>query len=129
MSDLAAQTVLVVDDCPDLLRAVANALRRGGYSPMVASGPMEALRQARAFPGAIDLLLSDVSMPEMDGIALAEQMVAERRNIRVVLMSASTVRSRWPVLEKPFPIELMLRHVASAIGGSPACVPAAGPQA
>ena len=65
----AGQIVLVVEDDPSLLSAVEAILRRGGYLPIPASGPLEALNKSHEFAGEIHLLLTDIIMPDMDGLA------------------------------------------------------------
>lgn len=113
--------VLVVDDDAMILRATEAILRRGGYSPTSASGPIEALKKSRGFKGEIDLLLSDVMMPGMNGLTLARRIIAERPLIRVLLTSASTnVSSRMPLLKKPFSMDQLLARVAQVIEGPPA---------
>src|SRR5215472_15269277 len=97
--DQRAPTVLAVDDDADGLRTIEAMLRRGGYQTMAASGPLQALEKARDFQSEIHLLLTDVVMPEMDGVALAQQLVVELRNLRVLLISECTdVPQRLPLL-------------------------------
>ena len=97
-----SQTVFVVDDHPDVLSATERILRRGGYSVIAASNPQEALEKSRAFQGEIHLLLADVTMPAMDGIVLAQQILAEREHTRVLLMSGNAkVESRLPLPLQP----------------------------
>ena len=74
---------------------------------------------ARAFPGEIHLLLlADMTMPAMDGIGLAQQLLAEREHIRVLLMSGNgKVESRLPLLKKPFHTAQLLVQVAKVIRG------------
>lgn len=111
--------VLVVDDDKVMLRSVEAILRRGGYSPMVASGPFEALQRSRDFKGEIHLLLTDLQMPEMDGFALAQQILGERPSIRILLMSAATkLASQFPFLKKPFTMNELLQAVGSVVGGT-----------
>ena len=114
----AGQVVLVVDDEEHLLHAVAAMLRREGYSVITASDPQKALEESRGLPGDIDLLLTDVLMPVMDGFALAQKISAERPLIRVVLMTAyNDVQSRLPLLRKPFRMDQLLNGVAKALDG------------
>ena len=63
----AGKTVLVVDDEPSVLRVASKVLRRAGYEILEALGGEEALRIADEFDGTIDLLLTDVVMPGLDG--------------------------------------------------------------
>jgi CheY-like chemotaxis protein len=116
--DGKGQTVLVVDDDPNVLSVTGRILRRGGYSVIAASGPLEALEQSRAFPGEIHLLLADVTMPGMNGIVLAQEILTQRERIRVLLMSGSAkVDTRLPLLEKPFRTGQLIKQVARVISG------------
>jgi DNA-binding NtrC family response regulator len=79
---------------------------------------VEALEKARAFPGEIHLLLTDVTMPDMNGIVLAQQILTQRAHIRVLLMSGKgKVKSRLPLLKKPFHTAQLLAQVARVISG------------
>jgi DNA-binding NtrC family response regulator len=101
-----------------MLSATERILRRGGYSAIAASNPLEALEQSRAFPGEIHLLLTDVTMPEKSGMVLAHEILAERAHIRVLLMSGNgKVQSRLPLLKKPFRTGQLLERVARVISG------------
>jgi DNA-binding NtrC family response regulator len=116
--DGKGQTVLVVDDDPHVLSVTEHMLRRGGYSTIAVSGPLEALEQSRAFPGEIHLLLTDVTMPDMNGIVLAQEILTQRERIRVLLMSGNgEVASRVPLLKKPFRMAQLLEQVARVISG------------
>jgi DNA-binding NtrC family response regulator len=118
-----SQVVLVVDDDGFLLRSAKAILQRGGYYPIAACCPFEALEKARDFQSEIHLLLTDIIMPQMDGIALAQQIIAERRNIRVLLMTGySTSANGFPLLKKPFRMQQLLDKVREVLEGP---VPAA----
>jgi DNA-binding NarL/FixJ family response regulator len=76
--------LLVVDDEPNLLRAVAAALRAEGYEVMTARNGREALvRVAESVP---DLIISDIRMPGMDGYQLAAQLRSSQRTALVPLV-------------------------------------------
>jgi two-component system, cell cycle sensor histidine kinase and response regulator CckA len=110
--------VLVVDDEPDILIVLEKALSRAGYSVLLALGPLQAIEQSRSLGGEINLLLTDVVMPEMDGIELARLLASERPGLRVLLMSGySRTRSNLPFLAKPFQVEELLRRVSNALDG------------
>jgi CheY-like chemotaxis protein len=79
--------VLLVEDQPQLRQLVVKVLRRSGYEVLVASGPVEALALARVHAAHIDLLLTDVVMPQMNGKQLADQLTAERPGTRVLYTS------------------------------------------
>ena len=114
----SANVILVVDDDPVILPSIGTMLRLAGYHPILASGSLQALNEARNFPGEIHLLLTDIVMPEMDGFELAQQITADRRDIRVLLMTGYTdVASRLPVLRKPFHMAELLDKVRKVIDG------------
>jgi PAS domain S-box-containing protein len=71
-------TVLLVEDDAPVRALLSSVLKRHGYNVLVASGPKEALTTAARHMGPLDLVLSDVIMPEMSG----PEMVALLRNIR-----------------------------------------------
>jgi two-component system, cell cycle sensor histidine kinase and response regulator CckA len=101
-------TVLLVDDdrlvlglCSCVLAAIP------GICILKAEAGCEALDIAARHEGAIDLLLSDISMPgEMNGVQLAERLVVARPAIKVLLMSGYSdnlqLRAAWHFLSKPF---------------------------
>ena len=77
------ETVLVVDDEPAVRLVTKRILQRNGYSVLEAAGGQEALRVLREHPGPIQLLLSDVIMPEMNGREVAERVRERRPGIKV----------------------------------------------
>ena len=81
------ETVLLVED-EDAVRAVASIiLKRDGYRVLEAPTPSQACEIFAERGEEIDLLLTDVVMPEMNGPGLAQRLVAERPQLRVVFMS------------------------------------------
>jgi len=91
----------------------------GCYATVATSDPLDALSKSRDFKDEIHLLLTDVTMPQMDGLTLTEYVLAERGKVRVLLMSGcSSVSSRLPLL-KPFGKSQLLEQVARVIGGPP----------
>ena len=54
---------------------------------LVATDGFEALELSRQYHGTIDLVLTDVKMPRMDGLALVEQLIKERPGIKILVMS------------------------------------------
>jgi two-component system cell cycle sensor histidine kinase/response regulator CckA len=113
------ETVLVVED-EDAVRAlVVRALRRAGYRVVETGDPRIALRIAGEYQGDLDLLLTDIMMPYMNGRVLAEHVTKMRPEIRILLMSGYSQEavsskgfpdSGFTLLEKPFtPAELVAR--------------------
>jgi two-component system cell cycle sensor histidine kinase/response regulator CckA len=81
------ETVLVVDDEPAVLTGTAAVLARQGYMVLAAHTPREALRIAEEHTAKIDLLLTDVAMPEMNGRELAREIVSIHPTTRCLYMS------------------------------------------
>jgi PAS domain S-box-containing protein len=84
------ETVLLVEDNPAILNLAKRQLQAIGYLVYAAKTPLEALRLAREMGGAIDLLLTDLIMPEMSGRELAEQIHALYPALKTLYMSGYT---------------------------------------
>ncbi len=85
-----AETILVVED-EEALRAVARrTLEAAGYTVLTAADGLEALEVFGRHPGQVQLLLTDVIMPRMDGGALAHELTRRRPGLRVLFMSGYT---------------------------------------
>jgi DNA-binding NtrC family response regulator len=122
---LAAEacSVLVVDDDRGVRRLTARMLRTVGYRVLEAESGAEALRTLESDPG-ISLLVTDIVMPEMDGLALADRALAILPQLRVVLMTGHAPEltaqldlrdSPLPVLLKPFTAEQLLGKVRDTL--------------
>jgi CheY-like chemotaxis protein len=118
------ETVLVVEDDPLVREITARALRSGGYRVLVAGGGTEALEVAARLEGALDLLVSDVVMPGMDGRTLADELRRRRTGLRVLFASGYTqdVISHHGVLDagvellaKPFTAGALLARVRAVL--------------
>ena len=79
------ERILIVDDEPSVRQLLLDTLEPLGYQCMDASGPIEALRKISDWKP--DMLISDVVMPEMNGKELAEKIISEDADIKVILMS------------------------------------------
>ncbi len=121
-----AGVVLVAEDEVVVRNIVCHLLNREGYQVLSAADGAEALQLAREYRGTIDLLLSDVKMPHLDGISLAERIISERPGIRVLLMSgkiSEEIREeniRLPFLRKPFVPSVFRDTVRAVLSGPPA---------
>jgi two-component system cell cycle sensor histidine kinase/response regulator CckA len=82
------ETVLVVDDEPDVLSMASDILRATGYKVLSTGDPREALKLASSMAEPIHLLLTDIVMPLMNGGELAKQLRAIRPDVKVLFMSA-----------------------------------------
>jgi two-component system, cell cycle sensor histidine kinase and response regulator CckA len=86
----APGTVLLVEDEASVRRMAAQMLERAGYTVLAASTPSEAFAIFEAEQARINLLLTDIVMPEMHGPVLAERLAARRPELRVVFISGYT---------------------------------------
>lgn len=84
------ETILVVEDEAPILKITRLILERLGYHIMTASSPEEALRLASEVKDKIDLLLTDVVMPGMNGKELAEEMLSMNPGLKSLFMSGYT---------------------------------------
>ena len=105
-----AGTVLVVEDYADLRDLIREILEAAGYKVLVAPDGAAGLKLARERAGEIDVLLTDIVMPNMLGPELAEQLKADNPGIRVLFMSGHaqpalgtmTLAPGTSLLQKPF---------------------------
>ncbi len=116
------ETILLVEDA-DSVRDVTRELLEGlGYTVLAAAHGAQALALARAYPGPIQLLLTDVVMPRLGGGTLAAEVASLRPQIRVVYMSGYTTdalpRHALPgllLLQKPFTRDRLAQAIREAI--------------
>jgi len=124
-TDLAVSVLLVEDD-PDVLSAIAEALGVLGCRVTTAADVTDALSRIRDDP-AIDLLLTDIEIGQSgNGINLARQALRERPRLRVLLTSGHTEAMpaapegqppEFPLLVKPFRSAELARQVRAALAG------------
>jgi two-component system cell cycle sensor histidine kinase/response regulator CckA len=118
----SGRTILFADDDKQLQAFVAAMLQRYGYTVVVAHDGRDALKKAREFEGTIHLLLSDIQMPEMNGIELAIQLSQERPDTKILLISGLApigmlvLNTRWSFLPKPFMPEMLRDRVRECLG-------------
>jgi signal transduction histidine kinase/CheY-like chemotaxis protein/CHASE3 domain sensor protein len=84
------ETILLVEDEPSILRMTRMMLEKKGYSVLSAATPAEAVEKAKSHSGAIDLLMTDVVMPEMNGRDLSGQLIPLYPEIKLLFMSGYT---------------------------------------
>ncbi len=107
--------VLIVDDDQIVLNFLTAALQERGYRVLLAASAEQALTVARADTDDIHVLLSDVNMPGMSGLELADQLLQERPGIRVLMMSgrdpAEIGNFTLPFLSKPIDLDELWRKL------------------
>ena len=119
-------TVLLVEDDAGVREVAARALRDGGYRVLAASGAGEAMELAARAPGPVDILVSDVVMPGVNGKVLAQELLLRRPSMRVLFVSgyADDILGRHGVLEpgveflaKPFTPASLVSKVGTVLDG------------
>lgn len=111
-------SVLVVDDEDAVRQVVHRALSRRGHHVLSASSPEAALELCRSHPGKLDLVITDVVMPQMRGPELARRIAEHRPDAAVLYMSGYTAGSEVPadrLIEKPFSTESLCARVDAAL--------------
>ncbi len=115
------ETILVVDDEPQMVQLVRLILETEGYSVLCAGEGYKALELARGHPGAIELLLTDMVMPHMNGRELASRLKAERPAMRILSMSGYLPEALGicgpssAFLQKPFTRQVLARRVREVL--------------
>ncbi|HEU5319542.1 MAG TPA: ATP-binding protein [Methylomirabilota bacterium] len=118
------ETILVVED-EDAVRAVTVEILRGhGYTVLEAADGLEALRLVARHAGPLDLLLTDIVMPQLSGWQLARRLADVRPETKTMFMTgyseialAHDGASGAPVLQKPFRPDTLLRTVQETLAG------------
>lgn len=108
------ETILVVDDEPAIVDLLRDVLDEAGYRVAVAHDGAEALATVEQLDP--DVVLSDVAMPRMTGLELADRLIP--LGVPVVLMSAAVpaaAQPSVPFLVKPFDLDELLDAVAAVV--------------
>jgi CheY-like chemotaxis protein len=118
------ETILLVEDEQSVRMVARRVLERRGYTVLAPESPDEAVSICEIHAGTIDLLLTDVVMPGVDGAQLAARLSALRPGLKILYMSGYTDGSiaSYQVLEhsssfvqKPFSSEVLLRSVRALL--------------
>ena len=121
---MTSPSVLIAEDEPQLRSLLAERLRASGLKVVEAGDGVEALAQLRNHSG-LPLLLSDIRMPNMDGIELVEAALSLRPELKVLMMTAYTAQPTGEAalrareirtLTKPFDPERMVSLVLDMLG-------------
>ena len=100
--------VLIAEDERAIQNMVRNRLEADGYFVLSAENGEAALFVSHQYPGRIHLLLTDLRMPNMNGVELSKRISAERPGIQIVFMSGyceEEVNPEFRFLKKPFALE------------------------
>lgn len=120
----SGQTVLVVDDDDQIRRLACTALASFGYVAIEAPNSQAALDLIGDGAQRIDLVLTDVMLPEMSGVILAQRIMQSNPGVRVLLMSGYSVQDPaaegLEIIGKPFKLAELAASVRKALAGPPA---------
>ncbi|MCX7010703.1 MAG: response regulator [Kiritimatiellaeota bacterium] len=114
------QRILLVEDEPGVREFALRVLRENNYDVTAAECVTEGLNLYTAAKQPFEMVLSDVVLPDGNGLDLVEQLLAKQPGLRVLMASGYTdERSRWPAIQlrglrflpKPYPVALLLRTV------------------
>jgi two-component system cell cycle sensor histidine kinase/response regulator CckA len=119
-----SRSVLIVDDSEAIRSVVVSVLRQHGYTVYEAESGIDALAECQRHKADIGLVLSDVVMPDMDGLTLAKQLRKQMPKLPIVLLSMHinedthwvTEEENFSFLPKPFESAQLLATVRSVIG-------------
>ena len=121
--------ILLAEDDDNVREFVSRALAHAGHEVVEAEDGGLASEIVTAEDGRFDLLLSDIKMPVMDGIALALSVAASHPNLTILLMTGfADQRERahgldqliYDVIPKPFTLQALMEKVSDALSGKPA---------
>ncbi|MBF0199766.1 MAG: sigma-54-dependent Fis family transcriptional regulator [Desulfamplus sp.] len=116
------KTVLIVDDEKNYPRILAEVIGEEGFSALTASSGLDAVETLKA--KSVDLVLTDVMMPGMDGIELLEQIKKESPDMPVIVMTAhgsvekaveAMQKGAYTYILKPFDNDTLIAHIGKAI--------------
>jgi two-component system cell cycle sensor histidine kinase/response regulator CckA len=119
------ETILVVEDDPSIREVIRRFLEMSAYTVLEAATPGQALELAESYDRPIDLLLTDVVLPEMTGRELAERLLVQWPALPVVYMSGyaddaivhqGRLEPDTQFLQKPFAPDALLRRLREVLG-------------
>lgn len=120
---MSQTTILFVDDSRDIRDLICPVLRSHGYLVIEAEDGIAALAAAREFQGFIDVLITDIQMPRLDGLELRAQVQRERPGTRVLFISGLAALPQGvpgEFLAKPFTPLALERKIGHLMGSYPA---------
>ena len=118
------ETILIVEDQTEVRSLVSGVLQQWGYVTLEASGAEESLALLKSYPGPIEMMITDVVMPGMSGVRLADEVKRVRPETKMLFMSGYThseidhqglLREGVAFIQKPFTPEALAAKVRAAL--------------
>lgn len=120
------RTILVVDDEPMALKLVQSILEKRGFEVLISTSAKQAVKLFEAQSEKIELLISDIVMPEMDGTKLAGYLVSLNPELPVLFMSGfvtenevadTSAIAQFAFIRKPFRPATLVQAVQKMLNG------------
>lgn len=119
-TDKSSQTILVVDDDSAIRKLVKVFLEIEGYAVLIAEDAATAMKLYTEHQPTVALLLTDVIMPNMNGLELADHLLRREPQLRILFMSGSENASRgFGCVAKPFTGTGLVRRVGEVLQSVP----------
>jgi DNA-binding response OmpR family regulator len=121
-SGVRQSVILVADDEALVRNLVTLLLQQDGHLVLSAANGHEGLELSRRYPGTIDLVITDVDMPRLNGTDLCAHLLEERPGIKVLVMSGADMSEivsqniNLPFLPKPFDGKTLIARVRAILG-------------
>lgn len=124
MRNMGLETVLIVDDDPMILSFIEEGIAQYGYKPILAKNAEESLALAKE--EKIDLLLTDIMMPGINGVDLARQFAVFNPEIKILFMSGFVCpsiahqgipKSEYAFVQKPFALNALVKKIRKVLSG------------
>jgi len=120
------ETVLIVEDEEAILQIAEKMLETLGYNILTANSPQEALSIAKKYSGKIDIIVTDVVMPGLDGKKMSDKVIAIHPDVKVLFMSGYTsnvieqhglVGENVNFIQKPFQMDDLALKIRQTLNG------------
>jgi CheY-like chemotaxis protein len=120
------EVILVVEDDPAVRRVIEDVLVRQAYHVVATGEPLEALRLARELGERLDLVVTDIVMPRMNGPQVVTELRRERPDLSALLVSGyaeqlaaadAAVAAGCALLRKPLSVDALRAHVRQLLKG------------
>ncbi|MCF7838538.1 MAG: response regulator, partial [Candidatus Marinimicrobia bacterium] len=122
-----SETVLLAEDDAGVRRMTARALRKFGYEVIEAEDGAEALRKAAAAAKPVQVLVTDLVMPEVGGRELADRLQEQQPDVKIIFISGFSEKGAWArgllppgavFLSKPFALAELVRMIRDQCGAA-----------